>query len=303
MEELNKHQIVLLTLLVSFVTSIATGIVTVSLMEQAPANVVQTINRVVERTVETVVPAENQNAAVVTKETTVVVKEDDLITDTIAHGAENVVRIFKQVTLEDGSVVTRLANIGVVFRGDGVIVSENSRVPEGGAYTGVYANGDTYPLEVLGTDTERELVFLQVDEAKLAEGESVPALARPQGVDLTTLQLGQSVVALGGTERSVAAVGIIASIITGEETVPATIDTATTTKSYVSFIQANVVPSATVYGGPLFTIFGELIGIHTQTQDGAGLFLPLTQIAQAYSALATLDSETVSAVITPIIQQ
>ena len=32
MEELSKSQIVLLTLLVSFVTSIATGIVTVSLM-------------------------------------------------------------------------------------------------------------------------------------------------------------------------------------------------------------------------------------------------------------------------------
>lgn len=303
MEELNKHQIVLLTLLVSFVTSIATGIVTVSLMEQAPANVVQTINRVVERTVETVVPAENQNAAVVTKETTVVVKEDDLITDTIATGAENIVRIYKQVVLEDGSVAKRLANIGVLFRGDGIIVTENSRVPETGIYTGVFANGESFTLTVLGTDTERELVFLEIDTEALAEGETAPQFTRPQSVDLATLRLGQSVVALGGVERDVAAVGIIASILTEETTIPATETTATTTKSHVSFVQANVLPSSELYGGPLFTIFGELIGIHTRTQSGAGLFLPLTQIAQAYSVIQSAQEDVVSTTATSTTQQ
>ena len=51
MEKLNKSQIVLLTLLVSFVTLIATGVVTVSLMDQAPPAIAQTVNRIVERTV------------------------------------------------------------------------------------------------------------------------------------------------------------------------------------------------------------------------------------------------------------
>ncbi|HEY9583025.1 MAG TPA: serine protease [Candidatus Paceibacterota bacterium] len=60
LEELTKTQIVLLTLFVSFVTSIATGIVTVTLMDQAPTDVTRTINRVVERTVEKVVPGETK---------------------------------------------------------------------------------------------------------------------------------------------------------------------------------------------------------------------------------------------------
>ena len=49
MNDLSKQQLILLALLVSFVTSLATGIFTVSLMSQAPQEVVQTINNVVER--------------------------------------------------------------------------------------------------------------------------------------------------------------------------------------------------------------------------------------------------------------
>jgi hypothetical protein len=60
MNDLNKEQLILLALLISFVTSLATGIVTVSLMDQAPKNVVQTIKQVVERAVN----ADTQSATV-----------------------------------------------------------------------------------------------------------------------------------------------------------------------------------------------------------------------------------------------
>ncbi|MCX6756029.1 MAG: hypothetical protein NTX85_01680 [Candidatus Nomurabacteria bacterium] len=53
-KDLNKTQLILLTLLITFVVSIATGIVTVSLMQKMPTNATATINNVIQRTIEKV---------------------------------------------------------------------------------------------------------------------------------------------------------------------------------------------------------------------------------------------------------
>ncbi|MEI8130219.1 MAG: hypothetical protein WCG55_01795 [bacterium] len=77
-KDLNKTQLILLAILLSFVVSIATGIVTVTLMQQAPTGFTQTVNRVVQQTIEKVSPDYSPN-----KVQTVVVKEDDLVVDAV----------------------------------------------------------------------------------------------------------------------------------------------------------------------------------------------------------------------------
>ena len=60
-QELNKSQLILLAILLSFITSIATGIVTVTLMQQAPSSVTVPINRIIKQTVEKIVPSTANN--------------------------------------------------------------------------------------------------------------------------------------------------------------------------------------------------------------------------------------------------
>src|SRR6185437_10247839 len=92
-EELSKSQLILLTVLVNFVTSIATGILTVSLLDQAPPVVTQTVNRIVEHTVETV--AEAAPAAVVQAPQPSV---EDLITSAFTADEARVVSIYDATT-------------------------------------------------------------------------------------------------------------------------------------------------------------------------------------------------------------
>ncbi len=56
LEELTKTQLVLLVLLICFISSIATSIITTGLLAEAPIQTTQTINRIVQNTVEKVVP-------------------------------------------------------------------------------------------------------------------------------------------------------------------------------------------------------------------------------------------------------
>ena len=88
-KDLNKTQLIMLAILLSFVTSIATGIVTVTLMQQAPPAVTQTINRVVQQTIEKAVP--NYISG---KTQTVIVKEDELVVDAVSKARTNIGTLF-----------------------------------------------------------------------------------------------------------------------------------------------------------------------------------------------------------------
>ena len=106
MEDLTKHQLILIVLLVTFVTSIATGIITFTLLSEAPVEVTQTINRVVEKTIERVVTEPGKPDKVVT---TVVVNEEDRVLEAIAKNEKSIVRL--KTAGADGSEIFS----GIVF--------------------------------------------------------------------------------------------------------------------------------------------------------------------------------------------
>jgi hypothetical protein len=235
LERLTKHQVVLLTLLVSFVTSIATGIVTVSLMEQAPVGVTRTINQIVEHTVEKVVPA-SQGSSITTTEKTVVVKDDDLAAQSIASVQKAIVRI------------TPRGRDNLIARG--ILVDKNGTVLTDRTALTPYR---TERFDALLFNGQRVIAILDPSSGPLAtltlvlgtSSAAVPAKL----ADASALKLGQSVIRIGGEGEDTVGTGVIAalpSLGSGGES---------------GSIEATVESSTP--GAVLLTLFGEIIGITT----------------------------------------
>jgi hypothetical protein len=104
-EDLSKTQLLLLTVLVNFVVSIATGILTVSLLDQAPANVSQTVNRIVDHTVETI-STPIQVATTAVKPTPAAPSGEQLLTTAISAGVNRTAIIHKGTSTTTAAVAT-----------------------------------------------------------------------------------------------------------------------------------------------------------------------------------------------------
>jgi S1-C subfamily serine protease len=254
-EKLTKHQIVLLTLLVSFMTSIATGIVTVSLMNQAPPEVTRTINQIVEHTVEQVVPAavtpaavvKSQGATVVTKETTVVVKDDDLVAQSIATAQKSMVRL---VSLNDPNT---LLSRGIIISTKGVVLADRGSLEPTGTvnFQAIMPDGSRVPAVMrvpVGTST---VAILDLNLASSTESLTPLVLT-----DLSKLQLGQSVIRIGGVGGDTVSVGVVAKL-------PSSM-----VDAHKDLIEASV--TSNTPGAVLLTLFGEAIGITTSDSSNTG---------------------------------
>jgi len=282
-------QIVLLTLLVSFVTSIATGIVTVTLMDQAPPAMVQTLNRVVERTVERVVPDESkQGASVITKETTVVVKEEDLITDSINRNSKNVVRIYE--TLEGGTKRS-FSGLGVIVSRGGIITTDLSVIEDGSMYIVETADGEAFDTQTIETEEPASLAFLSIDLSE-KEGKTFPSATFSKS---NSFKLGQTVLSLTGEERTDVAIGIIAGLIEKDIVVENTNTETDVTEEVqeietikvLSTIKTSIADIDVTVGSPLVDIFGEVVGISTEDSliGKTALFTPITGIQSVISKI------------------
>ncbi len=132
-KDLNKSQLILLALLLSFVTSLATGITTVTLMQQAPESLITPITQVVRETVDKVIPQAAAPAPTVT-----VVKEEDMIVSAVASNKSAIFSVTKSVPDQTGKMVdTKIANAFAVSD-KGVVVTDPASVSSSIAGTGTY---------------------------------------------------------------------------------------------------------------------------------------------------------------------
>jgi S1-C subfamily serine protease len=286
MENLNKQQLILLALLVSFVTSIATGIVTVALMSQAPVGITQTINRVVEKTIETVT-APSTNTQTVVKETTVV-SVDDQVVNAINKNSNSVIRIFRtntDPTFGSNSIV--FVGLGVVVSDDGTVATDNSLISGGGKYFTTTASGALHDLLVLKSDASDKIALLQIKK-----DDKSPMTFSKATLSSADLKLGQEVVYIGGETKNTVATGIVSSLST-VDIKPTDNSTSTPVKTKISAIETSMSQNF-IPGGILLNLSGELVGIKSTYMDSSKtiLFAPSSYIADDLSALANSQKKT-----------
>src|SRR5574343_674431 len=116
-KDLNKPQLILLAVLLSFVTSIVTGITTVTLMQQAPSSFTAPVNRVIKQTIEKIQQVEGKTVT-----QTVVVKEEDLVVDAIAKNKESIFTVTKEIQNIDFTTSEVSAGRGLVISDKGIVV-------------------------------------------------------------------------------------------------------------------------------------------------------------------------------------
>jgi hypothetical protein len=192
-EELSKSQLILLTILVNFVTSVATGILTVSLLDHAPAFVTQTVNRVVEHTIETVAAA--APAAIIQAPAP---SNQDLVTAAIGADAARAVAIYAAATGTSSPALS----IGTYLPKSRAVVT---------------AAQDALPKEALIEFTTGAHIAASISRQGkgiviygFADSATLPKMTSPQLIPSGELKLGETALALGADGS--ASTGIVARV-------------------------------------------------------------------------------------------
>ena len=192
-KELNKSQLILLAILLSFITSIATGIVTVTLLQQAPISVTTPINRVVQQTVEKITQIEGKPTV-----QTVVVKEEDLVVDAIAKNQSAIFTITKNGMDINGQFGEISAGKGFIVSNNDIIVADAGMVPGNETYFVKNSSGefkaDFFPGGKNGFS------FLKIGNPVDVKDKLVYTL--PTFGDLSKLKAGQKILVIGNVISS-----------------------------------------------------------------------------------------------------
>ncbi len=247
MNDLNKQQLILLCVLVSFIVSIATTISVMSVLEEQPSFIPTTVNRIVERTVEKVIPGE-------TKTETTVVREDDLIAKAVRANLPAVVNIMIR-SWEVASEAKAATGIGFVASGDGFIVTALSALPEKSDYFIKTADGTIYEMALVARNQSFGIgVLVLKDKTKAAKLMKV-------SFQSSAPELGATAVAIGGKEKRLVHKGIVSSIDASEGEGGAEV--------VLSKIFTTIAIDGAFSGGPLLDTEGRTLGMNVALDAGS----------------------------------
>lgn len=306
MEELSKSQLVLLVLLVSFVTSIATAVVTVALVDQAPKPVTQTIQRVVERVAAGGEAIEKQKEE--PKPQIVVVSDEEKIVRIVSDMLPSVVSIvatkdlpvveqcfinpfgddpflkefFGEVRIpsvcqSEGKTEKRKvgSGSGFIVSRDGLIVTNRHVVQDTNAeYSVILNDGKKLPATILVRHAIYDLAI-----AKIKSDEQFHPVSLGNS---DTLRSGQRVIAIGnalGEFQNTVSLGVISGL---RRSIVASTQGGKT-EELTNLIQTDAAINPGNSGGPLLDLTGKAIGVNTAVAQGAeniGFALPVNLVKE-----------------------
>ncbi len=291
MEDLNRTQLIMLVLLVSFITSLVTGIVTVSLVEQTPSPITQTINKVIEK----IVPYENkEQAASLAPAVILYQSKEDATIKAVKNVSPSVVSV---VATKDMPVIEEYyinpfpglmpdlqipqyrqkgtekkqvsSGTGFFISKDGLLLTNKHVVEDTKAeYSVILNDGRKLEAKVLARDPFQDLAIIKVT------GDNFTPI--PLG-DSDSVSVGQSVIAIGnalGEFRNTVSVGIISGLhrsVTAE-------GSSAGPEQLQELIQTDAAINPGNSGGPLIDLSGKVIGINTaiaQSAQSIGFALPI----------------------------
>jgi hypothetical protein len=281
MDELNNKQMILLTMFTSFVVSIATGIITVAMLQEAPPTITQTVNRVVEHTIERVVTGTTTEKIVqvpvttVTKEQVQYQSEDALVVAALEKNAKRVVEIW--VGSATSSAPT---DSGVLVSRDGVIAVDHNRfvvdTPSEVSYP-VRINGQFFTARYLAKTVNEfiaPVIFLKIEVSESVALDPVAFVNKSP-------RPGQTLIITGATPQA----GVMKTIVT--RITPAVLEPVGTSSpaTFGEIVVTPPVPSDT-HGSLVLNLDGQTVGIIVSDPNNPGkdMICPLSFVLESLNA-------------------
>lgn len=197
MEDLTKQQLVLLTVLVSMVCSIATSVSVVALLTDTQPVVTQTINSIVEKTIEKVVPGAVSPIIVKDTKPTVILSENEKMINAVQENLGKIVVIRERNKEGVSATSTDKIGIGTVVGLGGLIVVDSYTMGERTECL-VFVGNKYRTAKKVFSDNALHIIFLQVDDVIKDDKNTEGINFNPVAYYIGDITLGLPLIALGG---------------------------------------------------------------------------------------------------------